>query len=162
EAPAHAHSVGTARPDAEGGRTRAARGRAVEGETDAAVDAGPVHAGIVGAGIAVVAAARAGTRPDARLEVGGARRRTLLRGRGAVLETDESIRRRRAALDAGHGLRHDGPSAGCEGLTAAVEHSARTGTGRGSRGTDFHAAGVIARAGALRGPQLIGAASHAG
>src|SRR5437016_3470129 len=94
EATARARDITTARPDAEGGRSRAGAG------------------------------------PDARLEVGRAGRSAPPYRRGALLETDEPIRRRPAALHTGGGLRYDLPSAGREVLTTAIENGARAGARR--------------------------------
>lgn len=125
------------------------------------MDALAGEAGITRAGVAVVAPRRARARRDACLEVFRARCNALLRCRSAPLETCESIACRPTTLHARFRLCHHTPRAGREGLAAPIDEGARTRTRWWGRRTGPEAIGVVARAGGLRGAELVRAAAHA-
>src|SRR5262249_35430645 len=122
---------------------------------------GALDAGVEGARVAVVAAARARARSDARRKVCRARGAVVLRRRGASAETAGPVGRGPTAPDAGAYPVHNALCAGGEIPAATVQEGARTRPGGRERRTRPEAVVMGAVAGIRGADELIHAVAFA-
>jgi hypothetical protein len=117
---------GRRRGDGAGSRPWTARHVPYRTHAEALMHASALDAGVEGARVTVVAAARAGTRPDARRKVRPARGVVVLSRGGAPAETAGPVGRGPATPDAGSCPGHDTLRACGEVLAATVQEGAST------------------------------------